>query len=102
MENQPVLTCPVARRCSGSELCCSARLPAHALVSGKAILATGNFAPLSPTKGSNTDEEVRPVSHKLFHDPPQHVPCPVAWCLCAARGVFEGLSDRTHPYFDYP
>lgn len=70
-ENQPALTCPVAHCCSGSQLCCSARLPACALVSGKAILATGNFAPLSPTKGSNTDKEVRAVSHRLFHHPPQ-------------------------------
>lgn len=57
-ENRPALTCPVARRCGGSQLCCSAGLPACALLSGKAILATGNFASLSPTKGSDGDEEV--------------------------------------------
>lgn len=98
MEHCPTLTCPVARPSSGSQPCSTARFPASALVSAQVTLATGNFAPLLPTKGSNGDEEVGAVNHKLFHPRPRHecVSCPVARCLCAVRRVSGGLTGCAH------
>jgi len=100
-ENRPALICPVARHCRGSQLCCSTKLPACALVSGRAILATGNFAPLSPTKGNSSDKEVGAVSRKLFYCPPQreHTSLALQPRVSVLQGVFVKGSLMVHICF---
>lgn len=79
------MTCPAARRCSASQRCCRAGLPARLLVSGS---GHGQFCTIAQQR-----QEAGAASHKLFHPQSRHTrdPCPAGWCLCTARGVLRGL-----------
>lgn len=55
-----------------------------------------SFAPVSPTKGSDTDKEVGSVSRKLSITRPDTSTCPLPCGRCAAGSVSEGLTGGPH------